>query len=470
SKDAFNAFLKTLEEPPRNVVFVLATTEAHKILPTILSRCQRFDFRPIPLPAIRERLRGISEKEGFELDEGAEFAIARKADGSLRDALSLLDQVVAFGGDAIDLETLRRLIGIPDEERYLELTGLLAAGDPAGALAFTRRLREAGYDLEEFYAGFLEHLRNCLLFALDAADGAVEVPERWREAYRETAGRLGAEDLLRMLTLATDEEGVFRRSSQQGLVLEVLLVRLALLDRTVDVERALAALAGSPPPSGGAPGDRAAPRGRSPAGRENPRGRSPAGGEAPRGSKATGPGVRATGPGVRATGGPESALAEPPGELSLELLAGEWEWVLGAVHAARPTVAAALGEARPAGFSAERVTLTLPPSAEFRREQLSRRGELDCLAVVLRERWSFAGAIEVRMAESPAAAAPDEAAGPAAEAAPAPVAAPARAPTAGEIRARDVAARIEDDPVLKQVVELFDANVVRVRRSSPARP
>jgi hypothetical protein len=146
--------------------------------------------------------------------------------------------------------------------------------------------------------------------------------------------------------------------------------------------------------------------------------------------------------------------------------------VLGAVHAARPTIAAALGEARPAGFSAERVTLTLPPSAEFRREQLSRRGELDCLATVLRERWSFAGAIEVRVAEESAAATPVEIAGAVAVAdpAPAPAPAPARAPTAGEIRARDVAARIEGDPVLKQVVELFDANVVRVRRSSPARP
>ena len=134
SKDAFNALLKTLEEPPRGVVFVLATTEPHKILPTILSRCQRFDFRPIPLDAIRKRLADIARLEGFALDERAEFAIAKKADGSLRDALSLLDQVVAFGGDSIDLPTLRRLIGVPDEERYLELTELLASGDAAAAM------------------------------------------------------------------------------------------------------------------------------------------------------------------------------------------------------------------------------------------------------------------------------------------------------------------------------------------------
>lgn len=422
SKDAFNAFLKTLEEPPRNVVFVLATTEAHKILPTILSRCQRFDFRPIPPPAIRARIEEIAGRESFVLAQDAAFAIARKADGSLRDALSLLDQVVAFGGDTIDLETLRRLIGMPDEERYLELTDLLAAGDAAGSLAAARRLREAGYDLEEFYAGFLEHLRNCLLFALGASDGADDVPDRWREAYAEAAGRLGAEDLLRMLTLATDEEQVFRRSSQQGLVLEVLLVRLALLDRTVDLERALAALAGG----GGS--------------------KSPGGGVGATAQRP--PAARAPVP--KAAPADPAAKAAPPAPLTLEVLVGEWDTVLEAIHALRPTVAAALREARPAGCTGERVTLTLPAAAEFRKEALSQRGTLDCLRTVLGERWGWAGAIEVRSGQAPA-----EAAAPA---------------TASEIRARDTADRVDGDPLLKQVVELFDANVVRVRRSSPARP
>ena len=424
SKDAFNALLKTLEEPPRGVVFVLATTEPHKILPTILSRCQRFDFRPIPLDAIRKRLADIAKLEGFALDERAEFAIAKKADGSLRDALSLLDQVVAFGGDAIDLPTLRRLIGVPDEERYLELTELLAAGDAAGAMRFVRELRAGGYDLESFYAGLLEHLRDCLLFAVGDGARLAEVPERYHEAYATAASSLGAEGLLRMLTLATGEEQPFRRSSQQDLVLEVLLVRLALLDRTADLDAALRAVeaggGGPRPASGPAP-------------------------SAPRPPAAAGPSPR---PGGTTPGG------KAAGPLTLEALLAAWDEVVEEVLAARPTVAASLKEARPESCHDDGVTLTLPHGAEFKLEQLSARGMLDPLAGVLARRWGFTGRIRV------------EAAAPAPET----VADPARPrvhrPSVREIEAGTIDDRLKGDPLLRQVVDLFDASVVKVRPSS----
>jgi DNA polymerase-3 subunit gamma/tau len=428
SKDAFNAFLKTLEEPPRNVVFVLATTEPHKILPTILSRCQRFDFRPIPLKAIRERLAWIAEREGIRLGEQAAWAIAKKADGSLRDALSLLDQVVAFGGDDVDLGALRVLIGMPDEERYLELTGLLAEGHAGGALAFARDLRASGYDLEEFYAGFLEHLRSCLLAAVGSDELLEDVPERLREAYREAAARLGTEDLLRMLTLATDEEETFRRSSQQALVLEVLLVRLALLDRAVDVEAALAALGGG----GG---------GSAPAGRGSDR-------------RSASPSVRSAreAPG---SGNPRTAAATvPSGPITLEALQEGWEEVVETVHRTRPTVAALLRGAMPAVCSAEEVVLTVPPEAEFRMEQLHQRGTLDPLAAVLNQRWSFAGKIRVTgsTSEEPG------------------VTSARSRPNGRDLAEREMQARLEGDPLLRRVVDLFDARVVRVQGSSTAQP
>lgn len=395
SRDAFNAFLKTLEEPPRNVVFVLATTEAHKIPATILSRTQRFDFRPIPVRAIRGRLKDIAGREGIALDDAAEFAIAKKADGSLRDALSLLDQVVAFGGETIDVDALRRLIGVPDEERYLELAKTLSAGDAKGALVFAQELRASGYDLEAFYEGLLEHLRNLLLFALGEGEALAEVPERYREAYAGTAGALGAEDLLRMMTLATDEEQVFRRSSQQGLVLEVLLVRLALLDRTVDLDRLLA---GQGPPAGGNPsGDRA--------------------GQA-RGTETKG----------------ETRGA--PGPLTVDGLRAAWTEVVEVAYSGRPTLAAGLLGAWPAVCGDGKVTLEVPPGAEFRLEQLRQRGALDPLARTLGARWGFEGKIDVRKAESEA---------------------PGAAPSPEE-----------GDPLLAQAVDLFDASVVRVQRSSRA--
>jgi len=440
SKDAFNALLKTLEEPPRGVVFVLATTEPHKILATILSRCQRFDFRPIPLEAIRGRLASIAEREGIRLDERAEFAIAKKADGSLRDALSLLDQVVAFGGDSIDLATLRRLIGVPDEERYLELTEVLATGDAAAAMRFVRELREAGYDLESFYAGLLEHLRDCLLFAVGDGERWAEVPERYHGAYASTAETLGAEGLLRMLTLATEEEQAFRRSSQQDLVLEVLLVRLALLDRTVDLDRALQTLGAQ------AGGSRAA---RSPAPRPAPRSSAPRAGAAgePARDAAAEPAPR-----PRGTSGSGPAA----GPLTLESLLAAWDEVVEEVLAARPTVAASLKEARPSACRDDGVTLTLPPQAEWKLEQLSARGMLDPLAAVLARRWGFHGRIRVEPGggSEPAVA-------------PAAVVPPRRErPTSREIEAGAIDARLQGDPLLRQVVDLFDASVVRVRPSS----
>ncbi|HET9333964.1 MAG TPA: DNA polymerase III subunit gamma/tau [Gemmatimonadota bacterium] len=438
SKDAFNALLKTLEEPPRGVVFVLATTEPHKILQTILSRCQRFDFRPIPLDAIRRRLADIAKREQIQLDERAEFAIAKKADGSLRDALSLLDQVVAFGGDSIDLATLRRLIGVPDEERYLELTEVLAAGDAAAAMRFVRELREAGFDLESFYAGLLEHLRDCLLFAV--GDGArwAEVPERYHAGYATTARKLGAEGLLRMLTLATEEEQAFRRSSQQDLILEVLLVRLALLDRTVDLDRALRALGaggGTRPTAGSGSGSRSAPR---------------TSGSAGRGGAPSGETAEPTRPTRGRTEGGQAA-----GPLTLESLLAAWDEVVEEVLTARPTVAASLKEARPSACQADGVTLTLPPQAEWKLEQLSARGMLDPLAAVLARRWGYNGRIRVE---------------PAGEHEPGvvPAAAPAKTgrPTGREIEAGAIDARLQGDPLLRHVVDLFDASVVRVRPSS----
>jgi DNA polymerase-3 subunit gamma/tau len=425
SRDAFNAFLKTLEEPPRNVVFVLATTEPHKIPATILSRTQRFDFRPIPLAAIRGRLHDIAAREAIALDDAAEFAIAKKADGSLRDALSLLDQMVAFGGEGVDLDALRRLIGVPDEERYLELTRTVAAGDARGALAFARELRASGYDLEAFYEGLLEHLRNLLLFALGEGEALAEVPERYHAAYRETGAGMGAEDLLRILTVATDEEQTFRRSSQQGLVLEVLLVRLALLDRTADLDRLLAG-AGSGPrtgagsgggPSGGTPrADRAGEaRGTS---RQAP---------APRRESSVGAAV------ARAPEAAGPAVAEGP--LTVDGLRSAWSDVVETAYAGRPTLAAGLLGAWPAVCGVDCVTLEVPRGAEFRLEQLRQRGALEPLTRALGARWGFAGHVDVREA-------------------------------AGEVE--KAVKPLEDDPLLRQAVDLFDASVVRVQRSSPA--
>ena len=424
SKDAFNALLKTLEEPPRaRRVRASRRPSRTRSCPRSSRAASASTSGRIPLDAIRKRLADIAKLEGFALDERAEFAIAKKADGSLRDALSLLDQVVAFGGDSIDLATLRRLIGVPDEERYLELTEVFAAGDAAAAMRFVRELRAGGYDMESFYAGLLEHLRDCLLFAVGDGARLAEVPERYHGAYAAAAASLGAEGLLRMLTLATEEEQSFRRSSQQDLVLEVLLVRLALLDRTADLDSALRAVEAG---GGGRPAPGPAPT-------------------APR------PQAAAAGPPPRPGGTKQSGKAGGP--LTLESLLAAWDEVVEEVLAARPTVAASLKEARPESCRDDGVTLSLPHGAEFKLEQLSARGMLDPLAGVLARRWGFTGRIRVEAA-APLPEVPD------------PGKPRTHRPSVREIEAGTIDDRLKGDPLLRQVVDLFDASVVRVRPSS----
>jgi DNA polymerase-3 subunit gamma/tau len=238
SKDAFNALLKTIEEPPPHVLFVFATTDPQKVLPTVLSRCQRFDFKRIPARDVEARLRDICAREGQAVTDEALFLLSRKADGSLRDALSMLDQALALAGAAagpLDADTVREVLGVAGLELYLEATEPLRRRDPAAAVRFVRKLVAEGVDLFDFYAGLYDHLRNLMLFALPGGEALAETPEAFREAYREAAREIGLEDLLRATAILTEHEFAFRGTSHPASLLEFLLVRLALLDRTAEV-------------------------------------------------------------------------------------------------------------------------------------------------------------------------------------------------------------------------------------------
>ncbi|MFN2433413.1 MAG: DNA polymerase III subunit gamma/tau [Gemmatimonadota bacterium] len=235
SKDAFNALLKTIEEPPPHVVFVFATTDPQKVLPTVLSRCQRFDFKRIPLREIEARLRGICDEEGQAITPEATFLLAKKADGSLRDAISMLDQVLSSTAGEVGAQAVRDVLGLASLELYLAATDAMRRRDPAAAIRFVRRLVADGVDLLDFYGGLYDHLRNLLLFALPGGEESAEVPDDFRAAYRDVAAAIGAEDLLRATALLTEHEFAFRGTSHPESMLEFLLLRMALLDRTTDV-------------------------------------------------------------------------------------------------------------------------------------------------------------------------------------------------------------------------------------------
>lgn len=252
TREAWNALLKILEEPPPRVIFVFATTEPQKIQQAaapILSRTQRFDFRRIGVDDIVARLRTILAEEGVEASDDALLPIARRADGGLRDALSLLDQVLSFSGRTVTVDDVTRVLGLIADELYLELFDILADRRAGDVFRFVQRILDEGYDLTEFYRGLTDVLRTLLIGRYDGAD-AMEVRDDLRQRYADVAARFEATDLLRMLALASelDTEGRFRKSANPRTMLEVLLLRFAYLDRTVAVEELLRAVGGAPPP------------------------------------------------------------------------------------------------------------------------------------------------------------------------------------------------------------------------------
>ncbi len=239
TREAWNALLKILEEPPPRVIFVFATTEPQKIRQSaspVLSRVQRFDFRRVSVSDLISRLSRVLELEGVEAEEEALLPIARRAEGGVRDALSLLDQVLSFSGDTVSAEDVRKMLGLVEEERFLQLLEIVHAGDRAAVFPFVQALLDEGYDLAEFVQGLGDTLRAVLALRLDPEGDATELSAEARASLAAIGRRFSAEDLLRLLVATADFEsaGRFRRSAQPRIQVEVLLLRLASLESSVE--------------------------------------------------------------------------------------------------------------------------------------------------------------------------------------------------------------------------------------------
>ena len=242
STSAFNALLKTLEEPPPHVLFIFATTEPHKVLPTILSRCQRFDFRRIQLTEIVGRLREICGREQVQADDESLMLIARKADGALRDALSTFDQAVSLVGDDLRYEELRDALGVVDEELFYETMRLVAARDRAGLLHVVEGLLRRGYDLAEYLGGLAEHVRHLLVVKATGSAELVEATDAARARLTASAAPFAEGDLLRLLMLTDEAEGGLKEARQPRLKLELSLLKMAALEPASDLRRLMAKL------------------------------------------------------------------------------------------------------------------------------------------------------------------------------------------------------------------------------------
>lgn len=229
STSAFNAFLKTLEEPPQHAIFILATTEKHKIIPTILSRCQVYDFNRISIPDIVKNLRMIAGKEQVQIDDSSLHVIAEKADGAMRDALTLFDQVVAYCGNTVDYASVIKNLNVLDYEYYFKLIDYSLEGRFADSLVLFDEVLSKGFNALYFVGGLGNHLRNLLICKETASANLLEVSPQLEVKYREQSQRCPLKFLFKSLAVTEKCETDYARSNNQRLLVEFMLVRMSQL-------------------------------------------------------------------------------------------------------------------------------------------------------------------------------------------------------------------------------------------------
>jgi DNA polymerase III subunit gamma/tau len=430
---AFNALLKTLEEPPPRVKFIFATTEYHKIPETILSRCQQFDFRMIPARELQQHLRHVADAEKIRVTEAALGLVARAAEGSVRDALSLFDQVLAFSGDEVKDEDVAGLLGLVDRELLHRASRAIVEGSSLAMLELVESLADYGADYRNFLRELLLHLREILLVKLAPADSSLlagVLPEEL-ERLRALAEALSQEELLRGLDLLTQAETEFRNVTDPRVALDLVLLKLVQMRRLVPfvevVARVERMLGGATVPAG------------------------PAAATAPRALPASRPAHASSSfsapPPAPARPAAAPAPAEPPREEPPpRAAAGPAETLLQAMLdlcQSRPTLAATLRSAA-VRFQADTLVLELPP--DFALLASAHADDYKALASKAAGRTVALQFASVSVqAEAPVAASPD---------------------VAKKQRLREEA---EKEQAVQEALDLFDGRVVDVREAKPGR-
>ena len=395
--EAFNALLKMLEEPPEHVVFVLATTEKHKVLPTIISRCQSFDFRRPGISTLSEKLREISEAEGIEAEPAALTAIAREGRGSFRDAEGLLDQLASFTDGPITAARVRELLGSAGSEILLEATDALYERRAADALRIVERLQNEGRDLSRFIGELVAHLR-CLMLLPHAPEVALdEVDTEERPGLEEQAGRIPTAEVVRMIEALGDALSRTKRGVEAKLELELTFLKLArdytepsvdaLLGRLEAVEQAL---------SKGNIVTALLPEGRRAefaALEEEAR----AGGEEDEPEEAEAEEAEA--------GGGSEPRDERDERAGLEDLNAQWSQILRDLRDRKQVLTATIfAEGRPSGFEEGVLEISFPKEPDFYLKEAGNPRHREALGEILEERFGARPRLEFRVAgEDPAA-------------------------------------------------------------------
>ncbi len=237
SASAFNAFLKTLEEPPKHAVFILATTEKHKIIPTILSRCQIYDFKRIRVRDMVEHLQTVARQRGVSAEEDALFLIAQKADGAMRDALSIFDRIAAYSDNHISRQKVSEVLQVLDHDTYMEFTRMIAAGDIPALIARFNEISMQGFDGQQFIIGLADHFRDLLVASSAQTRELLDTGDDLGKQLAELSSSLGRKFLVRAIELATDCDYRYKTSSNQRLLVEITLMKLASIGAGEDEKK-----------------------------------------------------------------------------------------------------------------------------------------------------------------------------------------------------------------------------------------
>ncbi len=461
SNSAFNALLKTLEEPPPHVVFIFATTELHKIPATILSRCQHYNFRRIALSEIVERLRHVAQQDHLTIEPRSLMAVARASEGSMRDALSLLDQAVAFGGSTINHTDLEVLLGAVPTELVQGMLKAILAQDSPSALALLATALDHGHDLKAFCAEIVEQLRNRLVASVVQAPkelrALIEASEEDLAQLSADAGALTPEQFHELLAIFSQAEDALRYSPHPRFVLEAAAVRATRLVQHKDGGASRAAKALPPTQTAASKGvsakPPAAPAPARPASGETverPAGPAAgAGAAAP--SRAPGPDRSSTPPGAEtdAVDRGQPTPSEPHGG---PVAAFDWEAVQEQVAASFPNIAPFLEAGRFVGLEGNIVTIGFAKQATVARAMLEKDDNLKALAELCQRQAGCP--IRVRVVEL---AEHD-----------------ASAPTMAQLRAAKqqdermvLFERVRANPVVKEALEIFGAELAEVRTVQP---
>ena len=239
TNQAFNALLRTLEEPPTHGKFIFATTDIHKVPATIISRCQRFDFNRLSIGVISDRLQYIINNENITIDSESIHIIAKKADGSMRDALSLLDQSISFCGNEIKYELLVKALGLIEQNLFFDFTSSLKNKNYSGMISLLSDFSEFGVPASEVLTGLLDHIRNLIYAGIDDGVKMLEMNKEHQERYAEEASGWDRRDLFRINQVLIDASAVIRRSEDPYLLLEMTLLKLCEMDQSIYIEQLL---------------------------------------------------------------------------------------------------------------------------------------------------------------------------------------------------------------------------------------